>query len=66
MAFAECPDCRRRIDLGRRPWVGQPATCVRCEADLEVVDLHPPRLDWIEEELDEDWEAVWQGAFEAR
>jgi lysine biosynthesis protein LysW len=66
MAFAECPDCGRRIDLGRRPWVGQPASCGRCEAELEVIDLHPPSLDWVDQDVDEDLEAIWQFALETK
>lgn len=56
MAFAYCPDCARRIYLGRKPWVGQPAFCERCEADLEVVQLNPPDLDWTDSIVEESWE----------
>jgi lysine biosynthesis protein LysW len=52
MAFAYCPDCSARIYLGRKPWIGQPITCDYCEADLAVVQVNPPRLDWS----DGDWE----------
>jgi lysine biosynthesis protein LysW len=60
MAFAYCPDCGSRIYLGHKPWVGQPAGCDRCDADLEVVELSPLQLDWSENLLDEDWEKDWQ------
>ena len=56
MAFAYCPDCASRIHLGRRPWLGQPAFCDHCEADLEVVRLNPPELDWVDEVTDDPWQ----------
>ena len=48
MAFAYCPDCGARIYLGRKPWLGQPAACDQCEADLEVTRVNPPILDWVD------------------
>ncbi len=54
MAFAYCPDCAGRIYLGRKPWVGQPAICDYCDADLEVVKLNPLQLDWADNVPDED------------
>ncbi len=56
MAFAYCPDCAARIYLGRKPWIGQPVLCDSCEADLEVVELNPPALDWVDNLTDEDWD----------
>lgn len=56
MAFAYCPDCGSRIYLGHRPWLGQPAVCDQCEADLEVVRLNPPGLDWVDELADDLWQ----------
>jgi lysine biosynthesis protein LysW len=56
MAFAYCPDCASRIYLGPKPWLGQPVTCNRCEADLEVTNLNPPELDWIDALVSESWE----------
>lgn len=52
MAFAYCPDCASRIYLGRRPWVGQPVSCDNCDADLEIVRLNPPEVDWVDELVD--------------
>jgi alpha-aminoadipate carrier protein LysW len=60
MAFAYCPDCVRRIYLGRKPWIGQPVTCESCGADLEVVDLNPLELDWAGDLPDEDLEEEWE------
>lgn len=56
MAFAYCPECSARIYLGRKPWKGQPAFCDNCEADLEVVSLNPPGLDWTDNLFEEDLE----------
>lgn len=52
MAFAYCPDCASRIYLGRRPWLGQPVLCDNCDADLAIVRLNPPQLDWVDELVD--------------
>ncbi len=60
MAIAYCPDCGNRIDLGRKPWVGQAALCQRCYADLEVVRTSPPELDWSSNLVDDNWEKDWQ------
>lgn len=56
MAFTYCVDCGERIYLGRRPWVGQPAFCNRCGADLEVISLNPLELDWPDNLVDDDGE----------
>jgi lysine biosynthesis protein LysW len=53
MAFAYCPDCGARIYLGRKPWLGQPAMCDQCEADLEVIRVNPPALDWVDNVQDD-------------
>ncbi len=60
MAFSYCPDCAARIYLGRRPWIGQPVTCDTCDADLEVVAVNPPLLDWAGEVGDDVWEKDWE------
>lgn len=61
MAFAYCPDCAGRVYLGRKPWVGQPAGCDYCDAELEVVSLNPPQVDWADSVTEdtpeeEEWE----------
>ena len=48
MAFAYCLDCGDRIYLGRKPWVGQPAFCDQCGADLEVTRVNPLELEWTD------------------
>jgi lysine biosynthesis protein LysW len=54
MAFVYCLDCGDRIYLGRRPWVGQPAFCERCGADLEVIGTNPLELEWSDYLVDTD------------
>ena len=54
MAFAYCPECGERVYLGRTPWRGQLVGCDACEADLEVVSLKPPELDWTDDVVDDD------------
>jgi lysine biosynthesis protein LysW len=60
MAFAYCPDCAGRIYLSRKPQLGQPAVCDYCDADLEVVGLNPPQLDWTDNVTDGDLEEDWE------
>jgi lysine biosynthesis protein LysW len=64
MAFAYCPDCAGRIYLGRKPQLGQPAVCDYCDADLEVVGLNPPELEWTDNVTDDDLEEDWEFALE--
>jgi lysine biosynthesis protein LysW len=54
MAFAYCPDCAKRLYLGKRPWVSQAVFCDRCGADLEITRLNPLELDWSEYLVSED------------
>ncbi|MDY7041129.1 MAG: lysine biosynthesis protein LysW [Chloroflexota bacterium] len=59
MAGAFCPDCGHKISLARS-WEGQLMMCPNCDAELEVISLDPPELDWAyveeEEEDEEDWD----------
>ena len=54
MAFAYCLDCGDRLYLGRKPWVGQPAFCEQCGADLEVTGINPLEVEWTDELVDTD------------
>jgi lysine biosynthesis protein LysW len=63
MAFAYCPDCAGRLYLGKKPWVGQPVSCDRCDADLEVTQVNPLMLDWSDHLPDEAMQA-WAPASE--
>ena len=46
---AVCPGCKRTVDLESQIGKGDWVTCPQCEADLEVVCLDPPLLDWAYE-----------------
>jgi hypothetical protein len=41
--------------------VGDEVICPHCEADLEVVNLDPPELDWayLEPDDGDDWDDDW-------
>ncbi len=66
MAIAFCPDCGHRVKLGSGAREGQLVICPNCNAELEVISLDPPELDWAylepeeeEDYLDEDWDEDW-------
>ena len=51
MAKAACPECGRMIDLGSGVKKGDWISCPYCQAaDIEVIGLNPPLLDWAYEE----------------
>ena len=46
MTLAKCPLCGEKVKVGTKPWMGQQVDCPACDANLEVVSLHPLSLDW--------------------
>jgi alpha-aminoadipate carrier protein LysW len=46
MANAYCPECDSLVVLNPHASVGQQVTCPHCNADLEVISVDPPELDW--------------------
>jgi len=46
VARAVCPGCRRKVELESQIEQGEWVTCPHCQADLEVIGLNPPLLDW--------------------
>jgi hypothetical protein len=44
---AKCPLCRDDVFFGTHARVGSIIMCSGCEAQLEVVSLIPPELDWL-------------------
>ena len=55
---AICPDCEEEIKLGSHPRQGQRVTCPECWADLEIISLNPPELDFADDEEEEDgWDS---------
>jgi hypothetical protein len=49
MARAICPACRRSLDLDRHIEEGEYFNCSSCDADLELISLHPLVLDWADD-----------------
>ena len=63
MPKAICPACRCSLDLDRNIKDGEFLSCPHCDADLELISLHPLALDWA----DDGFGAVgvakqWQGS----
>jgi alpha-aminoadipate carrier protein LysW len=56
IAVAPCPDCEWEIRLGTQPEEGQKVACPKCGAELEIIDLDPPELDWVDDGFEPDWD----------
>ena len=59
MLWAACPECETRVQLPRTARLGDQLECPECAERLEIISLHPLRLDYAyapEEDLEEDWE----------
>ena len=56
MAEAICPSCGEDIQLTGKVQLGQEVVCPHCETELEVIDLDPVELDWIDDEDWDDWD----------
>ncbi len=51
VAKATCPNCGHKIHLDRHVKRGDWIDCSHCKAaDIEVISLDPPMLDWAYEE----------------
>ena len=50
----ECPDCGERIVLGLPVERGKLVNCPNCEAELEVIETNPVKVDWVSEDWDDD------------
>lgn len=46
---ARCPDCMAVIELKDTVELWDPVTCRECGSSLEVVNLHPPQVDYVTE-----------------
>lgn len=55
MPTAMCPECENNIFLSS-PKKAMKVSCPNCEAELEIVDLHPLELDWVSDDDDDDWD----------
>jgi lysine biosynthesis protein LysW len=56
MAIAFCPDCDEKVPLGPHPRIGRRVTCPHCTAELEVIEVSPPELDWARDLSEVDWD----------
>ena len=60
-ATVECPDCGDDITLELPVQRGELVNCPSCEAELEVIETRPVKLDWVyedwedEDQEDENW-----------
>ena len=43
---AKCPLCHDDVNLGSQAKIGDRVICCGCDAQLEIVSLVPPELDW--------------------
>lgn len=60
--MVRCPDCAVEIDLDEdEVEEGEILNCPECEAELEVVQIHPVHLNVISEDDDEEEEAETEG-----
>lgn len=53
MARVYCPDCDGKIVLDPQVRVGHKLICPNCDAELEVISIDPPEVDWA---YDWSWE----------
>lgn len=53
---ARCPECLAPIWLPESAAIWDPVTCPECHTPLEVISLHPLRLNYMPIENEETWE----------
>jgi hypothetical protein len=51
-AAASCPDCGRAIQVAPQSKKGQTVICRLDRADLELVSLELPEIDWVTNEFE--------------
>lgn len=54
---AKCPLCMESVHLGSKVDVGDRVICPGCDAQLEIVSLFPPEIDWP---YDDDYEYYYE------
>ena len=64
MVRVYCLDCVGKITLGSQARVGLKLICPHCDAELEVISIDPPEIDWVydwnwAEEEEEDRRVAW-------
>ena len=50
---AICPSCAIKVKLGPKSRAGQQISCPDCDADLVIIRVNPPALDWAFEDEDD-------------
>jgi predicted Zn finger-like uncharacterized protein len=53
VSFTFCPECDTPIDVGDSPFIGMKVKCRKCSANLEIINLSPIELDWIDDDYGE-------------
>jgi hypothetical protein len=43
---AKCPLCLEKVHLGSKMDIGDRVICPGCDAQLEIISLFPPEIDW--------------------
>ena len=63
MGRVHCPDCDGRIMLSPQVQIGLTMMCPYCDAELEVISIDPPEVDWAYDwewdEEEEEEKVVW-------
>ena len=61
MARVHCPNCDEKIFLSSNVEVGLRLVCPHCDAELEIVSVEPPGIDWASDwqYYEEEEEAIW-------
>jgi len=57
-AIVTCPDCGEKIILKGIIHVGLGVPCPNCEAELEVVQMMPVELDWVQHKPEDEQEIL--------
>ncbi|MHA2406066.1 MAG: hypothetical protein ACXACH_04865 [Candidatus Hermodarchaeia archaeon] len=53
MKEVTCLDCNTIILVDDETYIGQNVTCLKCEAEFEIVDLTPIQIEWLYEDYDD-------------
>ena len=53
---AECPECESIVSFKAMPELGKMVECASCGTKLEVVYLSPIMLDWVDDDIPEEFD----------
>ncbi|MDD5633842.1 MAG: hypothetical protein PHW46_01030 [Candidatus Omnitrophica bacterium] len=51
---ARCPECGNVIEVDFYNEIGDKVTCYHCDAELELIKIHPPRLKSIHKQFEDE------------